>query len=650
LFAEYGVRVGISLDGDRAANDRHRLYANGRSSYDQVVRAISLLRTDRFRSMYAGLLCTVDVANDPVAVYDALIALSPPRIDFLLPHATWDEPPPRDPGRDEQYADWLIAIFDRWLADGRPTRIRTFESILSTLAGGDSSTEALGLAPSSLAVIETDGSYEQVDSLKVAYAGAPDTGFDVFSDELDVVMRHPGIVARQRGLDGLSQTCRECPVVASCGGGLYAHRYRSGSGFENPSVFCADLFKLISHAKDRLPQQPGSHALPDEDFRDLASGRGRRSAVRQLINGQRTIRRTLLTTVYQAASGHAAVNDTARSGLRAAWGVLAAAEAERPEVLGQVLDHPFVRSWAVRCLAQLEALAADPAAEFGVRAVEVSLGYVSALAASSAIRAGISAELTIPVADSAVSLPTLGRLVLGPDERQPLIVRLILDGHVAQFQVGEDWLKLAVNDLARVDVEPVLVGDDHRTASWQARRFLRAPGLTVALEDGDPYRDCFGPGVAPHLSREQFADWQRAFTDAWAEIAVTHSAYAPAIEAGLNSLVPLRSGLVPDGAGVAERDAFGAIAVPSPADPARWGHLIVAAVQQAKLGAILDLFDLYDPDAPDARATAEMLTRAYGQLATGSREAVAETVEILTSCAGLTEVGRRFVAEMKQSV
>src|SRR3954467_3145179 len=33
LFAEYGVRVGVSLDGDRAANDRHRRFADGRTSH-----------------------------------------------------------------------------------------------------------------------------------------------------------------------------------------------------------------------------------------------------------------------------------------------------------------------------------------------------------------------------------------------------------------------------------------------------------------------------------------------------------------------------------------------------------------------------------------------------------------------------------------
>lgn len=95
LFREYGVKVGVSLDGDRAANDRHRRFANGRTSHPGVLKALGLLRQDRYRHLYQGLLCTVDVENDPRAVFDALTALEPPRIDFLLPHATWETPPAR---------------------------------------------------------------------------------------------------------------------------------------------------------------------------------------------------------------------------------------------------------------------------------------------------------------------------------------------------------------------------------------------------------------------------------------------------------------------------------------------------------------------------------------------------------------------------
>lgn len=105
LFCEYGTRVGVSLDGDRTANDRHRRFADGRGSHDLVLRALALLRRPEYRYLYAGILCTIDLANDPIAVYEALAAQEPPRLDLLLPHATWDNPPPGRPGARAPYAD-----------------------------------------------------------------------------------------------------------------------------------------------------------------------------------------------------------------------------------------------------------------------------------------------------------------------------------------------------------------------------------------------------------------------------------------------------------------------------------------------------------------------------------------------------------------
>jgi uncharacterized protein len=649
LFEQYGVRVGISIDGDRAANDRHRRYANGRSSYDRVVRAISLLRTDRFRSLYAGLLCTIDVANDPLAVYEALIALEPPRVDFLLPHATWEEPPPRPEGRDEQYADWLIAIFDRWLADGRPTRIRTFESILSTSTGGDSDTEALGLAPTTLAVIETDGSYEQVDSLKVAYDGAAGTELSVFSDALDVVARHSGIVARQQGLAGLAQKCRECPVVTSCGGGLYAHRYRSGTGFANPSVYCADLLKLITNVRHRLPRVSANHEMLDADFRELASGHGSAAAVRQLIDGQRTLRRTLLMAVYQAANAHVDVGDAARTGLRAAWSVLVAVDTERPDALLAVLDHSFVRSWAVRCLDQLRAPQSGRS-DSRARALEADLGYLHALAAAAAVRAGVAAKVSVPVVNGVMALPTLGRLVLGPGHAEPTTAGLTVDRDAVQIHIGGDWWKLTADDMNRSSVDPILVGDHGRGVEWQATRTLRAAGLTVALEDGDPYRDCFGLTVASRLSSEQFARWQQDFEGAWAEIETRYPAFAPAIGSGLMVLVPLASGSEPPDAVITERHAFGAVAASRSVDPDRLARLIVAAFQRAKFGAITDFFDLYDPAAPDAGSVAGLLEGTYVTLADDAGPQAGGAIAALADRNVLTSQGRRFVAEMVRSL
>ncbi|WP_297624170.1 hypothetical protein [Nocardia sp.] len=37
-----------------------------------------------------------------------------------------------------------------------------------------------------------------------------------------------------------------------CGGGHYAQRYRRGTGFLNPSVYCADLITFLDHVSARL--------------------------------------------------------------------------------------------------------------------------------------------------------------------------------------------------------------------------------------------------------------------------------------------------------------------------------------------------------------------------------------------------------------
>ena len=393
LFARHGVKVGISLDGDRAANDRHRMYADGRSSYAKVVAAVGLLRSPAFRHLYAGLLCTIDIANDPVGVYEALLELGPPRIDFLLPHATWDDPPTRNAAGGAEYADWLIAIYDRWAAQGRPVQIRTFDSVLSTLAGGPSFTEALGLEPADLAVIETDGSYEQVDSLKAAFDGAPDTGTNVFDHDLDTVAQHPGIQARQQGVAGLCEQCQQCPVVTSCGGGLYTHRYRSSNGFGNPSSYCADLLKLIGHIDSHRPVAavglPGipAHALAASDLATLAAGGGG-AVVTQLASAQQSLLRAMLGSVYQAASTAGMIT----ADLSAAWSLLTTLDLAQPGALGTVLRHPFVRVWATRCLEELRPPAArpDPNAPAKVRGLTPGLGHMGAIAAAAAVHARVA--------------------------------------------------------------------------------------------------------------------------------------------------------------------------------------------------------------------------------------------------------------------
>jgi uncharacterized protein len=255
LFDDLDIRVAVSIDGDASAHDRHRRYGNGRSSHAAVVAALELLASEPYRRLFGGLLCTIDVRNDPVSTYEALLQVNPPMIDLLLPHGTWTAPPPeRIPGSlNTPYADWLIAVFDRWFgAPRQETRIRLFEEIMHLLLGRASASEAVGLSPVGVIVIETNGDIEQSDMLKSAYHGAPWTGLHVTRDSLDAALLLPSVVARQIGAMALSTDCQGCRVRQVCGGGLYPHRYRSGSGFANPSVYCPDLFRLITHIRQTM--------------------------------------------------------------------------------------------------------------------------------------------------------------------------------------------------------------------------------------------------------------------------------------------------------------------------------------------------------------------------------------------------------------
>jgi uncharacterized protein len=576
LFAAQQVRIGISLDGDRAANDRHRRYAGGQSSYDQVISAIGKLSSARYRALYTGLLATMDVRNDPVLTYDALAALEPPVIDFLLPHATWSNPPPQASQGTTPYADWLISVFDRWTATGRRVSVRLFQAIIATTHGGRSGTEALGLAPSDLLVIETDGSIEQADSLKVAYDGAAGTGLDIFHHALDEAALHPGVMARQQGLAGVCAACRHCPVVTSCGGGLYAHRYSAGNGFDNPSVYCDDLMKLITHIRNSLrPAVPGRlvHSLPVRDFDSLAAGHGSGMAVDHLSRSQRSIVRALLAVVRERSGDLVPA---------AAWEVLTRLDAAHSPALGQVLAHPYIRAWGVRFLpGQGRSPGVLPA---GSDLADPAALHLASVAAAAAIRAGMPAELDVPVLDGFLHLPTLGRLAV-PLAATPTVT----------VATGGDWFaaRLADGELA------VKVDSCEPQAGWEPVRVLQGDGPAVRLEDTDPYRDCHQWRASGRVPDAEASRWQLLYRQSWDLIAREFPQYAQGLAAGLTTITPLACARGRE-ISAAARQAFGSVAVALPDSAQALALLLMHEFQHVKLGALLDLFDLCERD--DTRA------------------------------------------------
>lgn len=673
LFRKYEVKVGVSLDGDKASNDLHRRFANGASSYPHVQRALALLRGE-YRDVYSGVLCTIDIRNDPAAVYEAVKAADPPRADFLLPHATHSVPPLRLDQDRTEYADWLLKIYDLWVRDGRPFGIRTFDSVRAALRGLPSGTESLGLEPVDLVVVEADGTLEQVDSLKVTHDGAPETGFDVFANSFDEAAAHPGFVARQGGLADLCETCRACPVVGVCGGGLRTHRYKAPDAadlnaardpFNHPSVFCADLKALIMDIKTRGAAEaatkqanPAALGLPEQIVDELAHGFGGADAVAHLTRFQRSLRRLLLAKVFAAADG---VDGRQRESVDAAIETLKVLDRTSRPALSEVLAHPYVRVWALRCL---DGVGTPGPGDFG---------HLGAIAAAAAIRAGVDAEVEVPILGGAVHLPSLGRLVvrpgLGTDAgTQTSTVTVRVEGGVCSLTAAREWQ--AVRSVAMAD--------------FAAGR--------VVLEDTDPYRDSHHWAITDRLPDAEAGMWLDTIPAAWDILVRDHADYAPAIAAGLSTIVPMAPSESRNDVSSTARHAYGAIGACLPVprfgrvepDAATLALLFIHEFQHGKLGAVMDMADLHDPSdkrlfeapwRPDPRPLEGLLQGTYAHVgvtdywrvrrftAPGEDEraqADAEfrrwlghtvrSVEVLAESGSLTVTGLRFADAMRETL
>jgi uncharacterized protein len=147
--------------------------------------------------------------------------------------------------------------------------------------------------------------------------------------------------------------------------------------------------------------------------------------------------------------------------------------------------------------------------------------------------------------------------------------------------------------------------------------------------------------------------------------------------------MPLSAGPQGKDVSATARQAFGAVAAALPADPVILALLIIHEFQHVKLGAVLDLYDLYDPaddrlfHAPwrdDPRPLEGLLQGTYAHLAVSDfwrarREVTAgadseaagarfafwhahtcDAVDTLTNSGSLTPLGVRFVSEMRQSL
>jgi uncharacterized protein len=283
VLRRHRTSVGVSLDGPPVVHDAVRVDHAGRGSYAGTIRGLERLRA---AGLDPGVLCVIKPEASGLAVYRHFRELGIRRMNFLLPDVSHDS-------KERFYgacgptpvADYLIPIFDEWLAEDDPdTFVRLFWGLLRMVMGGKGETDGFGNPLLSYVVVETDGSIEALDALRVCEAGLARSGLNVLTDDFDDLERGLPLLyqAVHQGIP-LAAACRACPDVDVCGGGYLPQRYSRSRGFDNPSVWCADILKLLAHMRAAVGARP--HLRAPVPARARRRRGGRSAATRPAVTG-----------------------------------------------------------------------------------------------------------------------------------------------------------------------------------------------------------------------------------------------------------------------------------------------------------------------------------------------------------------------------
>ena len=258
LCLRTGTTLSVSLDGPPDVHNAFRIAFNGSGTYESAAAGIARIRrhpqADR---IFTGALCVVNPNSDPRRIYEFFKSLGVPSVDFLFKDGNYAKLPLGKSSIDStEYGRWLASVWDCYINDPNPPRIRILDDIGRLLLGGTSVKEGCGDAIYGIAVIDTDGTITKNDTLKSTFDGADrfEKTWSISTDRLSEIAASSEFVQYSHLQHPTSPVCQKCPFLSVCGGGMPLSRWHPETGFMNPSVYCADYKLVIGHIKETLQE------------------------------------------------------------------------------------------------------------------------------------------------------------------------------------------------------------------------------------------------------------------------------------------------------------------------------------------------------------------------------------------------------------
>lgn len=240
FLKENGFLVGLSLDGNRATNDRYRVTGQGKSTFDAALRAAKTLRVHGAKF---NILSVIDDRNaGDLARTWAFFKEQDFRFLQFIPYVDDVSGVALSP---ENYARFLKECFNLWYTDytaGRYVSVRHIDNYLGILLGYPPESCAMRGVCGNYFVIEADGSLYPCDFYcKPAYRLG-----SVFDDAPFAPSEKQKAFIRQSEV--IRNRCKHCKYGFLCRGGC--RRDRNSEGTENR--YCQAYQAFFNDAIDRM--------------------------------------------------------------------------------------------------------------------------------------------------------------------------------------------------------------------------------------------------------------------------------------------------------------------------------------------------------------------------------------------------------------
>ena len=255
FFAAEGFTVGVSIDGPQDLHDLHRLTRGGKSTFEQTLRGLALLRQHH---VPFEILCVVNADNvrQPLRVYRFFKELGAQYISFL-PLVEW-LPGKREAVSEctvpaEAFGDFLCAIFDEWVAqDIGKVKVQIFEEAARPAFGQEHTLCIFRRTCGGVPVVEHNGDFYACDH----FVDEAHRIGNIMEHSLAQLLDSPAQLAFGHAKqDALPRYCRTCPVLDMCNGECPKNRFITTPDNETGlNYLCAGYKRFFTHCRPFVEQ------------------------------------------------------------------------------------------------------------------------------------------------------------------------------------------------------------------------------------------------------------------------------------------------------------------------------------------------------------------------------------------------------------